>query len=107
VRARPPARGPPARGGGAGGGGAPRARLTDEEYSDDEDASWKVRRAAAKCLATIVAAYPDALGEVYGQACPALLARFREREESVKIDVFHAFIALLAQARPPRARALP
>lgn len=79
----------------------PGGRLTDEEYSDDEDVSWKVRRAAAKCLATIVCAYPDRFADVYARACPALLARFREREESVKIDVFQAFIALLRQVRPP------
>ncbi|KAK9835209.1 hypothetical protein WJX81_005880 [Elliptochloris bilobata] len=72
--------------------------LTDEEYSDDEDVSWKVRRAAAKCLATIVSAFPDRFSDIYARACPALLARFREREESVKIDVFQAFIALLRQA---------
>ena len=80
---------------------APCGRLTDEEYSDDEDVSWKVRRAAAKCLATIVCAYPDRFADIYARACPALLACFREREESVKIDVFQAFIALLRQVRPP------
>ncbi len=79
------------------------SRLTDEEYSDDEDVSWKVRRAAAKCLATISSAYPDRFTDIYAQACPALLARFREREESVKIDVFQAFIALLRQVPPAPA----
>jgi hypothetical protein len=29
--------------------------------------SWKVRRAAAKCLAAVVAAYPDLLQDIYKQ----------------------------------------
>ena len=29
-------------------------RDDDEDYSDDEDMSWKVRRSCAKCLSAIV-----------------------------------------------------
>jgi hypothetical protein len=39
----------------------------DDAYSDDEDASWKVRRAAAKLVSALVAAYPDALSEIYAR----------------------------------------
>lgn len=71
--------------------------LSEEEYSDDEDVSWKVRRAAAKCLQAIIASYPDLLNHIYPQAASALIARFREREETVKSDIFQTFIELIKQ----------
>jgi cullin-associated NEDD8-dissociated protein 1 len=65
----------------------------DGAYSDDEDCSWKVRRAAAKLSGALVAAAsargPDALAALFapGALLPALVGRFREREESVRLDV--------------------
>ncbi|KAG0449136.1 hypothetical protein HPP92_027467, partial [Vanilla planifolia] len=67
------------------------------EYTDDEDISWKVRRAAAKCLAAIIVSRPEMLSKMYLEACPKLIERFREREENVKMDVFNTFIELLRQ----------
>eukprot|EP00123_Amoebidium_parasiticum_P018557 comp24239_c0_seq1/m.44810 comp24239_c0_seq1/g.44810 ORF comp24239_c0_seq1/g.44810 comp24239_c0_seq1/m.44810 type:complete len:1254 (-) comp24239_c0_seq1:279-4040(-) len=71
----------------------------DEEdaagYSDDEDMSWKVRRASAKLLAAIISTRADLLPELYRTVAPRLVARFREREENVKVEVFGAFVALL------------
>lgn len=72
----------------------------DEEYSDDDDMSWKVRRASAKCLASILGSRPDLLKDFYLAVSPKLIARFKEREENVKADIFHAYIALLRQTRP-------
>ncbi|KAK9816878.1 hypothetical protein WJX72_006469 [[Myrmecia] bisecta] len=69
--------------------------LSGEEYSDDEDMSWKVRRAAAKALSAILTSYPDLLADLYPQASPLLLARFREREENVKMDIFNTFMDLV------------
>ena len=72
-------------------------RLSDEEYSDDEDVSWKVRRAAAKCLQAIIESYPDLLKDIYPKSATALIGRFKEREENVKSDIFQTFVELVKQ----------
>nr|CAG4641437.1 EOG090X00HY [Eurycercus lamellatus] len=72
----------------------------EEEYSDDDDMSWKVRRCAAKCLEAIISTRPDLLKDLYRTVSPVLIGRFKEREENVKADIFHAYIALLKQTKP-------
>jgi hypothetical protein len=69
----------------------------DDEYNDDEDTSWKVRRAACLLVVALVAAYPERSAALYSQCRPTLQARFKEREESVKLDVFVAYSALVRQ----------
>ncbi|KAF2825774.1 TIP120-domain-containing protein [Ophiobolus disseminans] len=60
-------------------------------YDDDEDASWKVRRCATKVLYTLVSTRSngDLLedGTLYSKVAPALIARFKEREENVRLEV--------------------
>lgn len=73
---------------------------SEDEYSDDDDMSWKVRRAAAKCLDAVLSTRHEMLPEFYRTVSPALIARFKEREENVKADIFHAFLSLLKQTRP-------
>ncbi|XP_076457085.1 cullin-associated NEDD8-dissociated protein 1-like [Babylonia areolata] len=73
---------------------------SDDEYSDDDDMSWKVRRSAAKCIEAIISTRHEMLVEFYRSVSPALIARFKEREENVKNDIFHAYISLLRQTRP-------
>lgn len=47
-------------------------RYSDEEaYSDDEDESWKVRRASASGLTTIFAKYPEEIPQIYENVCSA------------------------------------
>ncbi|XP_006901109.1 PREDICTED: cullin-associated NEDD8-dissociated protein 2 [Elephantulus edwardii] len=74
----------------------------EEEYSDDDDMSWKVRRAAAKCMASLISSRPDLLADFHSTLAPALICRFKEREENVKADVFGAYATLLRQTRPPK-----
>ncbi|NXK49874.1 CAND1 protein, partial [Chauna torquata] len=73
---------------------------SDDEYSDDDDISWKVRRAAAKCLEAIVSTRHDLLQDFYKTLSPVLISRFKEREENVKADIFSAYISLLKQTLP-------
>lgn len=70
-----------------------------EEYSDDDDMSWKVRRAAAKCLESVILTRHELLSEMYETVSPALIARFKEREENVKCDILSAYTALLKATR--------
>uniref|UniRef100_A0A672ZLS0 Cullin-associated and neddylation-dissociated 2 (putative) n=1 Tax=Sphaeramia orbicularis TaxID=375764 RepID=A0A672ZLS0_9TELE len=72
---------------------------SDDEYSDDDDMSWKVRRSSIKCLEALIHTRRDMLLSFYSSISPALLARFKEREENVRADVFAAFSTLLRQTR--------
>ena len=54
-------------------------RGSDEEYSDDDDMSWKVRRAAAKCLSAVIATRHEMLSDFYRVVSPALIQRFKGR----------------------------
>lgn len=76
---------------------------SEEEYSDDDDVSWKVRRAAAKCLEAIVSSRHDLLQDFYKTLSPVLISRFREREENVKADIFSTYISLLKQTLPAQS----
>ncbi|PSN66037.1 TIP120-domain-containing protein [Corynespora cassiicola Philippines] len=60
-------------------------------YDDDEDASWKVRRCAAKVLFTLISTRSNGDlmddGTLYNRVAPALITRFKEREENVRLEV--------------------
>ncbi|TPX36593.1 hypothetical protein SmJEL517_g01294 [Synchytrium microbalum] len=69
----------------------------DGDYSDEDDVSWKVRRASSKLLASIIATRPELLAQMYATVAPALIKRFSEREESVRVDILTTFIELVKQ----------
>lgn len=69
-------------------------------FDDEDDVSWKVRRGAAKLIHTLIATRGsgDLLdsGILYDKIAPALLSRFQEREESVRLEVL-ATLAFLVR----------
>ncbi|KAG0346276.1 Cullin-associated NEDD8-dissociated protein 1 [Podila humilis] len=69
----------------------------DGDYSDDDDMSWKVRRTSAKLLSAIIGTRQDLLGQLYASIAPSLIARFKEREETVRVEIIQTFITLLRQ----------
>ncbi|KAF2439257.1 TIP120-domain-containing protein [Karstenula rhodostoma CBS 690.94] len=82
--------------------------LDDDDYEeetgfdDDEDASWKVRRCAAKAIYTLIStrSNSDLLedGTLYGRVAPALVARFKEREENVRLEILSALSNLVRKS---------
>ncbi|KAI3623012.1 TIP120 [Malassezia furfur] len=69
--------------------------LLDDAYTDDDDVSWKVRRASAKLLAGLCTAHLDAVRPMAYTIARALVARFGEREEGVRLEVLSTFSLLL------------
>ncbi|KAH6875776.1 armadillo-type protein [Alternaria rosae] len=71
-------------------------------YDDDEDASWKVRRCAAKVLYTLISTRSngDLLddGTLYDRVAPALITRFKEREDNVRLEVLAALSNLIKKS---------
>lgn len=50
---------------------------SNEEYSDDDDMSWKVRRASAKCLEAIISTRHDMIIDFYRSISPELISRYK------------------------------
>eukprot|EP01012_Entosiphon_sulcatum_P043475 TRINITY_DN577_c0_g1_i1.p2 TRINITY_DN577_c0_g1~~TRINITY_DN577_c0_g1_i1.p2 ORF type:complete len:1259 (+),score=388.11 TRINITY_DN577_c0_g1_i1:1133-4909(+) len=75
----------------------------DQDEGEDDDVSWKVRKACAKCLSAIIQVRPDMLEHLYQTLCSKenklLPKRFRDRVESVKLDVFKVFLDLLQASK--------
>jgi cullin-associated NEDD8-dissociated protein 1 len=71
-------------------------------YDDDDDASWKVRRCAAKVLYTLISTRSngDLLddGTLYDRVAPALIARFKEREDNVRLEVLATLSNLIKKS---------
>ncbi|KAK7208229.1 armadillo-type protein [Myxozyma melibiosi] len=69
-----------------------------DEFSDDDDVSWKLRRGAAKLLASLIPTLdPEAFAKFYGSVAQLLVSRFSEREDTVRIEVISAFAVLVSQ----------
>uniref|UniRef100_A0A0K8UC02 Cullin-associated NEDD8-dissociated protein 1 n=3 Tax=Bactrocera latifrons TaxID=174628 RepID=A0A0K8UC02_BACLA len=75
--------------------------VDSDDYSDDDDISWKVRRAAAKCLEALIITRHEYIESFCQDLGPILILRLKEREENVKSDIFHVYITLLKSAKAP------
>ena len=71
----------------------------EEEYDDDDDTSFKVRRSATKLLTACIQTRPDLLAHFYKTVSPALIARFGEREPTVRVEVWATYTAMLKQTK--------
>ena len=50
---------------------------SEEDYSDDDDMSWKVRRASAKALEAVILTRLDLLEEFYKVISPIIIGQFK------------------------------
>ncbi|BGP01934.1 Armadillo-type fold [Rhodotorula toruloides] len=71
----------------------------EDEYDDEDDTSWKVRRSATKLLTACISTRADLLANFYRTVSPALIARFGDREETVRVEVWATYTALLKQTK--------
>ncbi|KAG6854209.1 hypothetical protein C0991_009522 [Blastosporella zonata] len=69
----------------------------DDEYSDDEDTSYKIRRSATKLLSAIIGTRPELIIPIYKTVSPVLISRFGDRELTVRLEVWAAYVTLLNQ----------
>ncbi|CRK24433.1 hypothetical protein BN1708_013960 [Verticillium longisporum] len=69
------------------------------EFDDDDDASWKVRRCAAKALYTFISTRGSGelleKGVLYQRAGNVLVKRFEEREENVRLEIISCLALLV------------
>ncbi|KAJ3156741.1 Cullin-associated NEDD8-dissociated protein 1 [Geranomyces michiganensis] len=70
---------------------------SEEDYSDEDDVSWKVRKASSKLLASVIGTRSDSLEDLLQTVAPVLITRFKEREESVRVDILSTFSVLAKQ----------
>jgi cullin-associated NEDD8-dissociated protein 1 len=65
------------------------------EQRIEDDSSWKVRKAAANILATIVRYRSDVIKQMYKGIVDVLLSRLDEREESIKCIILNTFTEMI------------
>eukprot|EP00826_Nyctotherus_ovalis_P061353 TRINITY_DN8723_c0_g1_i13.p1 TRINITY_DN8723_c0_g1~~TRINITY_DN8723_c0_g1_i13.p1 ORF type:complete len:604 (+),score=200.37 TRINITY_DN8723_c0_g1_i13:218-2029(+) len=67
----------------------------DMQQVAEDDYSWKVRRASAKLLMTMIKYRNDKVKAVYGKLIELIVSRLCERDETVKCDVLHIFTDMI------------
>ena len=66
-------------------------------FDDEDDVSWKVRRCSAKVLHALIQTLDPNDPAVYNHIAPALITRFKEREESVRIEIIATLAYLVTR----------
>jgi cullin-associated NEDD8-dissociated protein 1 len=66
-------------------------------FEDEDDVSWKVRRCSAKALHGLISMLDANDPALFGQIAPALINRFKEREESVRLEVISTLAYLITK----------
>nr|OQO15556.1 hypothetical protein B0A51_17129 [Rachicladosporium sp. CCFEE 5018] len=76
-------------------------------FEDEDDVSWKVRRGTANALHALIGALDVNDPALYGTIAPALIARFKEREESVRSEVISTLAYLVAKTGSSTVKQAP
>lgn len=88
----------------------------DDEYggSDDDDSSWKIRKSTIKVIQAIAMSRVEIIQDkdLFIQVTNELFGRFKEREESVRIEIVNCLTSLfntayLASKNTPNINGLP
>ena len=66
-------------------------------FEDEDDVSWKVRRGSAKALYALIEILDPNDPSMFGQIAPALIARFKEKEEGVRSEVISTLAFLITK----------
>jgi cullin-associated NEDD8-dissociated protein 1 len=69
--------------------------FSEEDFSDTDDVSWKVRRGGAKLLCAVIKNIRGDVSSLYTALGPLLVKRFSEREEVVRTEIFETFLAFV------------
>ncbi len=67
----------------------------EELHATEDDSSWKVRKAAAKLLATIVRYRNDKVKPMYEKVISVLVSRLNEKEESIMCEILNIFTDMI------------
>lgn len=73
-------------------------------FEDEDDVSWKVRRCSAKALHALITTLDPNDPVLFGQIAPALITRFKEKEESVRSEIIQDLSYLITKTGSIDAR---
>jgi len=63
----------------------------EDDQQGDDDTAWKVRKSACRIINAIVLTCPGQMAEFGDKFLDCMKERFKERDQSVKIDILDSF----------------